>query len=307
VRAVITGGLGFVGRNLAARLLARGTEVVIVDAFQAPPPEGARAVVADICDAAGLNELVERGDVVFHLAAIRAGQGERDFDLAVRVNLDGSLGVLEACRRAGGIRLVFASTLAVFGGEAMPATVNEATRPSPQTTYGATKAAVELLVNDYARKGFVDGRVGRLSTVIVRPDTQAYATSAFASAVIGETLAGRDYALPVSIDTHVAVIGVRTAAECFVRLGELATADLGDDRVVNLPSLSATAGELVEAARRAGASGRIEVRRDLAVEAVVRSWPRAARADRALALGLARDESIDEIVQAYAADARLPT
>src|SRR5207244_7901020 len=109
----------------------------------------------------------------------------------VRVNLDGSRAVLEACRARGGpVRLVFVSTLAVFGGG--HELVDEATKPDPETTYGATKAAVELLVADYSRKGFVDGRTARLPTVIVRPDAPARATSAFVSSIFRETLAGRD-------------------------------------------------------------------------------------------------------------------
>lgn len=299
VRAIVTGGLGFVGRALARRLVGGGAEVVLLDAAAGAAPAGTRLVVGDICDPELLRNVVCPGDVVFHLAAIRAGQGEHEFELALRVNLDGSRALLEACRAAGGVRFVFASTLAVFGGRAGSETVDDGTRPTPRTTYGATKAAVELLVGDYTRKGFVDGRVGRLATVIIRPDAPAQATSAFASATVRELLAGRDYVLPVALETHVAVIGLRTAAECFVRLAELPSASLGDDRVLNLPNLSLTARDLVEGARRAGGTGRAEVRPDPHVEAVVRSWPRAARAERALALGLPGDESLDAIVSAY--------
>jgi D-erythronate 2-dehydrogenase len=305
MKAIVTGGLGFVGQAVARRLAEAGTEVVRLDA--AAGDESPGAVRGDIADRALLDSLLEPGDVVFHLAGVRAAAGEMDFDLALRVNLDGSHSLLEACRAVGGIRLVFASTLAVFGGSAMPEIVDETTRSNPQTTYGATKAAVELLVNDYARRGFVDGRVGRLATVIVRPDPAALGTTAFASAVILEGLAGRDYTMPVSLDTRLAVIGIRTAAECFIRLAELPCDVLGDDHVLNLPNLSITAGELVEAARRAGAATQIDVRPDAEIEAVVRSWPEAARAGRALALGLPQDESLDAIVQGYVEDAYLRT
>jgi nucleoside-diphosphate-sugar epimerase len=305
MKAIVTGGLGFVGQAVARRLAEAGIEVVSLDAAAGDDSPG--VVRGNIADRALLDSLLEPGDLVFHLAGVRAAAGERDFDLALRVNLDGSRSLLDACRAVGGIRLVFASTLAVFGGSAMPGTVDEATRPNPQTTYGATKASVELLVNDYARRGFVDGRVGRLATVIVRPDPAALGTTAFASAVILEGLAGRGYTLPVSLDTRLAVIGIRTAAECFVRLAELPGDVLGDDRVLNLPNLSVTAGELVEAARRAGATTEVDVRPDPEIEAVVGTWPKAARAKRALALGLPQDESLDAIVQGYVEDAYLRT
>lgn len=303
-RALITGGLGFVGRRLAACLLARGAEVVVLDVFETSPPDGTSLVVTDICDQEAMAGTIRPGDTVFHLAAVKAGMGEADFDLALHVNLDGSRAVLEACRRAGGVRLVYASTLAVFGGE-LPAVVDEATRPCPDTTYGATKAAVELLVNDYTRKGYVDGRTGRLPTVIVRPDAPSRGTSVFASAIIRETLAGRDYTVPVSRETPVVVIGVETAAEGLALLGDLPPGAFADDRVCNLPGLSATAEELVEGARKAGASGAIRLEPEPAVERVVRSWPRAVLPDRARALGLPEDESVDAIVQDYSNDATL--
>lgn len=298
MKALVTGGLGFVGRALARRLLERGWDVVVYDATPGEPPPGARIVVGDICDAERLYTLVTC-DAVFHLAGIRGAQSEREFDLALRVNLGGSRALLEACRDAGRVRVVFASTLAVFGGHDMPATVDDSTRPNPQTTYGMTKAAIELLLADYTRKGFVDGRAGRLATVVVRPDAPALAASGFASAVIRETLAGRDCDLPVGLDTRLPVIGVDTAVECLIDLAELPPGVLGADPVLNLPSVSVTVGELVEAAERAGATGRVRERPDPETEGVVGTWPKSSRADRALALGLPRDGSLEAIVASY--------
>jgi nucleoside-diphosphate-sugar epimerase len=240
--------------------------------------------------------------VVFHLASVVSAGGERDFDLAVRVNLDGGRNVLEACR-AGGKRprLVFASTLAVFGGTAMPETVTDRTRPVPQTTYGATKAVCELLVNDYSRKGYLDGRSARLPTVIVRPGAPNEAASGFASAVFREPLAGRDYELPVSLETRMPVIGVRTAVECLIRLAELAGEVLSDDRTVTLPSISVTVGEMVDTVGRVSrargvALGNIGVLEVPAITRIVRTWPRYSAAERALELGLPRDESLEPIL-----------
>jgi nucleoside-diphosphate-sugar epimerase len=287
MRAIVTGGLGFVGAALAGRLRADGAEVVVYDVAQGD----------DIRDGERLKALVRPGDAVFHLAGLRGAAAEQDFDLALAVNLDGSRALLEACRAVGGVRFVFASTLAVFGAD--PPEVDEQTRPNPLTTYGATKAAVELLVADYRRKGYVDGRVGRLPTVIVRPDAPALAASGFASALFRETLAGRDYDLPVNPELHLFVIGVRTAAACLAALAVLSSAAFGDDPVVNLPGLAVTASDLVEAARRAGATAKIESRPDAAIEAMVGSWPRVAKSDRANALGLPRDSGLDAVVDEY--------
>ena len=311
MNVVVTGGLGFIGLTLAHTLVLRD-DVESVTLFDAGPPApgvrvpaGAETAVGDVCDPEAVRALLDRDDlVVFHLASIVSAGAERDFDLAWRVNLDGGQNVFEACRATGRRpRLVFASTLAVFGGSAMPETVTDETRPTPQTTYGATKAACELLVNDYTRKGFLDGRTARLPTVVIRPGAPNAAASSFASAVFREPLAGADYALPVPLDTRVPVIGARTAVDCLVRLAEL-DEGLGDDRVLNLPSLSVTVEEMVESVQRVAAernldAGRVEVREDPAVAGIVRGWARYASAERALALGLPQDRDLDSIVSDY--------
>lgn len=303
VKVVITGGHGFLGRALARRLEERGAlagrEIEEIVPFDLPD--------GDVRDSALVRAVLDRPDLsVFHLASIVSGEGEVDFDGALAVNLDGTRNVLEACRALGSRpRLVFTSTLAVFGGQAMPGTVSDLTRPIPQTTYGATKAACELLVNDYSRKGFLDGRTGRLPTVIVRPGAPNLAASSFASAVFREPLAGIDYALPVGLDVRLPVIGARTAVECLIALAELEEGALGDDRTLNLPSISVAVAEMVESLRRVAGErplGEITVEPDSAIEAIVRTWPAFASAERAESLGLPRDESLDGIVRDYLED-----
>ena len=176
MRVVVTGGCGFLGRRVALQLLGRRDvdELVLFD--NAPPalplPEDKRLklVVGDIADHKVVRRVISAGtNSVFHLAAVVSGQAEADTDLGYRVNLDGTRAVLDACRELGTCpRLVFASSLAVYGGD-LPAKVSEKTPLTPQTSYGAQKVIGELLINDYSRKGFVDGRAVRLPTVVVRP------------------------------------------------------------------------------------------------------------------------------------------
>jgi nucleoside-diphosphate-sugar epimerase len=180
--------------------------------------------------------------------------------------------------------------------------VSDSTRPTPQTTYGATKAACELLLNDYTRKGFLDGRAARLPTVIIRPGAPNAAASSFASAVFRDPLAGRDYSLPVPLGTRLAIIGARTVVDCLLRLGDVELS--GDDRVLNLPSLSVTVSEMLDSVERVATErgiqlGRVEVREDPATVEIVRAWPAYAAAERALDLGLPRDRALDPIVADY--------
>src|SRR6476620_10959154 len=97
-------------------------------------------------------------DAVFHLAAIGSGMAEADFDLGMRINVDATRTLLDLCRAAGTRpRVVFTSSAAVFGG-ALPPLLNDTTALNPQTSYGMEKAIGELLIADYTRRGFVDGR-----------------------------------------------------------------------------------------------------------------------------------------------------
>src|SRR6516225_3311072 len=173
MRVVITGGCGFLGRRVALQLLERGDidELVLFDnapsALPLPEDRRLRLVTGNIADRETVRGVIAPGtNSVFHLAAVVSGEAEADTDLGYRVNLDGTRAVLEACRALGTCpRLVFASSLAVYGGE-LPPTVGDNTPLTPQTSYGVQKAIGELLVNDYSRKGFVDGRALRLPTVV---------------------------------------------------------------------------------------------------------------------------------------------
>jgi len=308
-RVVVTGGLGFLGVSLARRLAAE--ELVLFDAPAAADPPAdvaahAEVVRGDVRDAPLVHELAQGAAAVVHLASIVSGQGEQDFDLALSVNLDGGRNVLEACRALGtGPRVVFASSVAVFGGSAMPEVVTDRTRHTPETTYGTTKAILELLVNDYTRKGFVDGRTARLPTVIVRPGAANPAASSFASAVFREPLAGRDYTVPVGPETRLPVIGARTVVACLAKLLELEGAALGDDRALTLPSLAVTVRDMLESLARVAGDrplGTVTIEPDPQIEAIVSTWARRASSERADELGLPRDASLDEIVRAYVAD-----
>jgi len=324
MKVVITGGAGFLGRRLARRVLEIGhltapsgasepiDELVLFDVSEPSEAISAdgvavRTVTGDIGDRGTVFDLIDRDDIsVFHLASIVSGGGERDFDLAMRVNLDGGRHLLEAVRaRVGMPRFVFASSLAVFGGAAMPTSVGDATKHTPQTTYGITKAILELLVNDYTRKGYLDGRSARLPTVIVRPGKPNAAASSFVSGVIREPLNGIDFTLPVPETTSVAVLGYRAIVDGLIHLHELDGERIGDDRGVGLPSLTVTVNEMIEALRRVAGTrrlGDITVDLDPFIRDVVESWPTVCASERAAKLGFPNEQDLDEIIRYFIKD-----
>jgi nucleoside-diphosphate-sugar epimerase len=234
-----------------------------------------------------------------------SGEAEADTDLGYRVNLDGTRTVLEACRALGTCpRLVFASSLAVYGGTLPPA-VGDDTPLTPQTSYGTQKAIGELLVNDYSRKAFVNGRALRLPTVVVRPGRPNRAASTFASSMIREPLSGREAVCPVSPDTVMAPASPRCVVDALLHADDLPAAAFGASRSLQLPGFSVAVGEMADAVRRAGgkeAYARIRWEPDPLIERIVSGWPQALAAPRAAALGFAADNGIDEVVQAFIED-----
>jgi D-erythronate 2-dehydrogenase len=323
MKVVITGGCGFLGQQLARALLHRGSltgpsgaqedigSLVLFDAAAPGRPgmddKRVEVVLGDIADRDTIFSLCDTDNLsVFHMASVMSGGGEENFDRALGVNVDGSRNVLEALRARTGLpRLVFTSSVAAFGGEFVKGTVGDTTKQSPQTTYGSTKAIVELLVNDYTRKGFLDGRVARLPTVIVRPGTPNAAASSFVSSVVREPLHGVDVVVPVPLSTSMAVIGYRTVVECLVDLHEVDSSKLGPDRAVQLPSISVTPEQLVASLHRLAGDrplGHVSVELDPAIGRIVETWAADTDAAQASALGLPKDQDTDSIVRAFVED-----
>jgi len=320
MQVVITGGAGFLGQRLARKLLERGTladasgaqrrierivllGVVAATGFGDPRIE---PVAADIADSATLARVIDRGTAsVFHLAAVVSGQAERDFDLGMRVNLDASRLLLDACRAAGNKpRVLFTSSVAVYGGD-LPAVVTDTTALCPRSSYGAQKAIGELLLADYTRKGFVDGRVARLPTISVRHGRPNQAASSFASGIIREPLHGKAAVCPVGEQLRLWLSSPRRAIESLIALHDVAGDAMGPNRIVNLPGLSVSVAQMIAALRAVAGDdvvARIRFERDEAVERIVGSWPAAWDTSRAQALGLSADASFDAIVRAYIED-----
>jgi len=322
MKVVITGGTGFIGRRLAQRLLQRGAiagpdgreraidELVLFDVAAPEPPippnDRVKLVTGDSAYPATVQELIdETTGTVFHLAAVVSGQAEADTDIGYRVNLDGTRAVLEACRALGTRpRLVFASSLAVYGGE-MPAAISDDTPLTPQTSYGTQKAIGELLVNDYSRKGYIDGRAIRLPTIVVRPGRPNRAASTWVSSLFREPLSGLPVVCPVTRQSVMACLSPRRLIAAIETLHDLPAERLGSSRSVLLPGISASVDEMVDALRRVGGAAAVDHIRwepDPVIQKIVDGWPRAIEAKRAKSFGIPADASMDEIVAGFIED-----
>lgn len=198
MRVIITGGCGFLGQMLARNILKKGslishsqsgeetehevTDIVLADVssptemlFPELNSKIVRVVLGSVSELAFCQSLFSDAGAcsVFHLGAVMSGQGEADFDLCLSVNLMGTMNMLASARSclAPRPRFILVSAGATLGSGAPTDfvskndTVGDATRATPHTTYGMTKACSELLLQDFSRKRFVDGRGCRLPTV----------------------------------------------------------------------------------------------------------------------------------------------
>ena len=309
MKILITGGGGFIGSRLARALRARDPKSTITLLDMAFPPgleADFRCVKGDVA-ARDVLDGVLGGDTdsVFHLAAVVSGGAEADFDLGYHVNFDGTRNLLEACRALSKpAKLVYASSVAAFGG-ALPDVLDDSTTPAPQTSYGTQKVIGEYLVADYTRKGFLDGRSLRLPTIVVRPGKPNLAASSFASSIIREPLAGVAVDCPVPDTTGVWILSPRRVVEAFIHAHDLASSAWPTTRVVNLPGITASVREMIEAMGRvAGADTTKRVRfvPDARIQGIVRTWPVRFRTDRAVAMGFKADPDFESVVREHMND-----
>ena len=322
MKVLVTGGTGFLGSRLVSALLARGAmcgadgaereieRIVVSDVGSGvqPLPDDPRIDLrlGDFSEPGAAQSLID-GDtgVVFHLAAVVSGEAEQDFELGMRINFHGSVRLLDAIRACGHCpRLVFTSSVAAYGGD-MPDVIEDSTILTPQTSYGSQKAAIELLLNDYSRRGFVDGRALRLPTVVVRPGKANAAASSFASAVIREPLEGRAYTCPVAEETGVWLLSPRRVVESFLHAANLPAEAFGMSRALALPGMTIAVREMIAGLREVAGdrvAERLTFQRDPFIEKIVYGWATKFRPERALAMGFAPDESFGAVVEAFIED-----
>jgi nucleoside-diphosphate-sugar epimerase len=336
MRVVITGGGGFLGRQLCKRLLGvgeltladgsrsaiqeitlfdRGIDTEAMDSlwshFQSPHHSlpSVRCVSGSIEEESSVQAALgsDSNLSVFHLASMVSGECEDQFDEAWRVNVLGMRLLLDTlCKVGGNPKVVFSSSIACFGGE-LPAPCDDRTKHTPQTTYGMTKVIGELMINDYSRKGYIDGRSARLPTVIIRPGKPNTAASSWASGMFREPLKQEVCLLPVDWDQPHPMTGYRTVIDSLIALHEVPQAVLGHDRAIGLPARCVTPRMAKEALQRFAAEtgvvlGEIQESPDARIQSIVRQWPKQVDGARGIAIGLPDAPSLSEIIHDYIVD-----
>ncbi|MDD1151400.1 SDR family oxidoreductase [Pseudomonas sp. TNT2022 ID357] len=317
---LVTGAAGFLGRRLIEALLQRGTltdrhgqlqPIKRITAFDREPVQGlddprVQVKEGDISDEQVLAKLIDADtDSIFHLAAVVSSQAEGDFELGMRVNFSATQGLLERARQLGSCpKWVMTSSVAVFGGQ-LPENVDDDQVWAPQSSYGTQKAMNDLLLADYSRRGFVDGRSLRMPTIVVRPGKPNLAASSFASGIIRDPLSGQASVCPVALDTRLWLMSPARAIANLIHGHELAAERLNQGRVINMPGLSLTVAQMIDALREVAGdevAQRIQLRPDARIERIVGSWPGAFSARYASELGFTADEDFIGVIRQFIQD-----
>ncbi|WP_460157117.1 D-erythronate dehydrogenase [Pseudomonas sp. S2_H10] len=314
---LVTGAAGFLGRRLIEALLLRGSltdrtgesrpigQIVAFDMVELTGIDDPRVkvVCGDIADPEVLDRLIDAGtDSIFHLAAVVSSQAEADFELGMRINFTATRNMLERVRALGTCpKWVMTSSVAVFGGQ-LPERVRDDQVWAPQSSYGTQKAMNDLLLADYSRRAFVDGRSLRMPTIVVRPGKPNLAASSFASGIIREPLNGQPSVCPVPLDTRLWLMSPAQAIRNLIHGHELPAEQLTEGRVINMPGLSITVERMIDALRQTAGeevAARIRMERNPAIERIVGSWPGAFCATYSRDLGFTADEHFTDVIEQF--------
>lgn len=315
---LVIGGAGMVGRKFIERLSADGQlggkaidRITAFDVVPATPPEASFSIdvlTGDFPEDGMAEKLIaDRPDIIIHLAAIVSGEAETDFEKGYRINLDGSMKLLEAIRKAGDDyhpRMVFTSSIAVYGAP-FPTVIPDTYYHTPLTSYGTQKAITELLLHDYARKGILDGIGIRLPTIVVRPGAPNKAASGFFSNILREPLAGKEAVLPVDDSVLHWMASPRAAVGFLIHAATMDLTDAVNGYSFTMPGQAATVSEMIAALGRVAGPGpvsRIRREPDDFIKSIVRGWPQSFEANAARALGFEAEPDMDAIIRIHIED-----
>lgn len=267
MNVVITGANGFVGQALVKKLLSDSvigqatlSRLILLDrqfdevliANNHSSSLLVQQYSGDLADEVWLKSTLCHVpmDVIFHLASIPGGMAEKNDVLARKVNIDATMTLLDIAKAQteSGHRkpiFVFASSIAVYG--IMPDLVTDDTPLNPQLSYGAHKVVGEVMINDFSRRGWVDGRSLRLPGVLARPPSETGQLSAFLSDIIRDVSQGRIFVCPMSADAHTWASSLPNIVENLLHGANVEESKIQNQRIFTLPTLCFSMAELVKA------------------------------------------------------------
>ncbi|KAL4794601.1 hypothetical protein BDV19DRAFT_185090 [Aspergillus venezuelensis] len=308
---LITGAAGFIGQLLAKELLNDPSYTLILTDINEPPipagvkyPQNARTITADLLNSA--DTVVEKGlDAVYAFHGIMSSGSEANFELGMTVNVDATRNLLEVLRAVcPGVRVIYSSSQAVYGLP-LPEVVDDSVIPTPQSSYGAEKIICEILVNEYTRRGFINGFTLRFPTISVRPGRPTAAASSFLSGMIREPLNGEECVIPLEDRSFKSwLCSPKILVHNLILTLSLPADSLPSHiRQINVPGICVTVQEMIDALAKIGGKDRLTLlkeKEDPTLRPILDSWPTRFDNSQAISLGMKRDNSFEEAVRDYA-------
>ena len=319
MKICIIGANGMVGKKLVSKILSSNLykeqikKVCLFDInFKKNEQSKVTQIKGNILDLNHIKILAsERFDIIFHLAAIVSGEAEENFEKGWNINLFSMWHLLDALKKEHFNssktyipKFIFTSSIAVFGAP-YPEKINDDFFCSPQTSYGAQKASAELLISDFSRKGYINGISLRLPTICVRPGLPNKAASGFFSNIIREPLNGQKAFLPVDVSVRHWHASPRAAVGFLMHSALMDTSLLENRTSLNLPGVSCTVEEQIEALRSIAGQKVVDLiifKKDKNIQKMVAGWPKNFSPNRALDLGFIAEKNFEEIIKIHIAD-----
>ena len=309
---LIIGGGGMIGQKLASSFSANDTVTLLDIGFPDKNQSNAKKIIGSV----GHPEIIENSlkdlpEIIYYLASVVSGEAEADFSKGWDVNIHAFWSFLGLIKKLNEKsegkykpKIIFTSSIAVFGSP-FPNQIPDDFIAAPRTSYGAQKACCELMLNDFIRKGFCEGLAIRLPTICVRPGKPNLAASSFFSSIIREPLNGISAHLPVSTSVRHWHASPRSAVRFLLHAKTLNSSQLTLNSALNMPGLSCTVEEQIEALRSVAGNKvvkLIEFRPDEKIIEIVKGWPQDFKAQKAKELGFFAETSFEEIIQIFIED-----
>lgn len=308
---LITGAAGFIGRIVAEALLADPSHTLtLTDITEPPIPKvnnnlgRATVLAADLCDSAA-TVAYRNVDAAILLHGIMSSAAEANFELGYRVNVDATRAVIDALAKANhGVRIVYASSEAVYGRPVPKKGVMEDDIAAPEMSYGCQKIICETIINDYSRRGMINGFSLRFPTISIRPGAPSAAISSFLSGVIREPLNGETCVILLQDTTwkHWMCSPKTLVRNLLIALQLPREALPLHRRSVNCPGFAVTIQNMLDALEDIGGKEKlayVQEKENRELQSVLYSWADDFDNSLALSLGMEQDKSFTQLVRDY--------
>ncbi|KAH0527058.1 hypothetical protein TsFJ059_002102 [Trichoderma semiorbis] len=297
MKILITGAAGFIGQIVSKALLDDGSHDLILT-------DKAKTIQADLIDSP-TSVIPKDLDAAILLHGVMSSAAEADFELGYRVNVTATWTLLNnLAKTCPGVRVLYASSQAVYGTPVPKLNVTERDITTPEMSYGCQKVICETLINDYTRRGMINGFSLRFPTISVRPGVPSKAISAFLSGIIREPMNGQECVVPLKDRAwrHWMSSPKTLVHNILVALNFPRDALPPHRRVLNKPGFAVTIQDMLDALEEVGGKDKLAFVREEDVpslKSTLYSWADDFDNSLALSLGMKQDTSFANSVKDY--------